>query len=237
MFMAHACHGSDGKKAFVGARDEFLECYKSAVLIAAVKREELAALKGIVIEVDPEAEMKQARPMCEYLEVLIDKYVRYGCAQVLRASIVLLASLLISPRLTTNVLPSRALHFIPLSALIASPHYFIRSHIASHSRSLAAAALRYSREQEYKPMSLRLDSLARFSAFCAACYVGEQVFLSPPELSALETLIDASADEGGGHTERYWRERFFKFLSKMREIKSVPKKEAKLHDRLVWKIN
>ena len=104
---------------------------------------------------------------------------------------------------------------------------------------LTALIEKYATSQEVKPLALRLDSLSRFSSYLAASITGEQILSTPSERAALDLLVSASDDlsgeEGAQRTERYWRERVFGFLGKMREVKAVPKKEGKLHDRQEWK--
>jgi hypothetical protein len=159
---------SDNGKLYVEKREAFLAVYATLASLVSAKRESIADLGDVVIEMDPEAEMKHAQPLPEYLVTLIAKY---------------------------------------------------------------------GAEQTFKAMSCNLDTLSRFSAYLAAAIVGEQVFCSEVEAEALLTLISASADgcaPGAGHTEKYWRERVFGFLSKLREVKSVPKKEKDLHGTFEW---
>jgi len=83
--------------------------------------------------------------------------------------------------------------------------------------------------------SLALDSVARFSAFLAACVTGE-VWCSTEEGGALRVLVGASDDRSDRppFSDAYWRRRFFNFLSKVRELKSAPKKEKMLEEKYVW---
>lgn len=97
-----------------------------------------------------------------------------------------------------------------------------------------------------------IDTIGRFACFLAVCISGD-VLITAAESRALQTLIHASEDgqtlgwfaahpmsEGGGvrlsnfnvelpaKPRKYWSRRFFEFLRKMAELKSIPKGENQL---------
>ncbi|GMH70561.1 hypothetical protein TrRE_jg2155, partial [Triparma retinervis] len=79
------------------------------------------------------------------------------------------------------------------------------------------------------------DSLARLSAFLAAC-AGGAVFCGGEERRALDTMLaacDGNAFERGS-TEKIRRRRIFKFLKGMREIKGVAKREKDIEKNWDW---
>ena len=45
---------------------------------------------------------------------------------------------------------------------------------------------------------------------------------------------DRNGESEATRSDGYWRRRFYNFLSKVRELKAVPKKEKMLEDRFTW---
>ena len=184
-------------------------------------------------QVDPEAEMKLASPLPDYLRLLMLKYLREAPLNGPSSAFIpppppsAPSSAPSSSSLSSTAAPSLSVPLPPLDSLsrFASFLAYCLPAVSAATSNDHSSSLSERSALSELVCAIRLPNVDNFKA------------TPPSEDHTLGERRPLDGDSGRGrpsdlHTEDYWKRKIFHFLTSLRELKAVPKREKDLD--LIW---